>query len=116
MRNLQLEIRRRLRRGVLSAHPFRISTIPFPRFRATEESGVFINQRGNERREWSSGRRVSKAKRMGKMIALQRNSGRRNEASPEVDVPDQPTRKRTSRMVLGPKRFFSFRRMSIFET
>src|SRR6266446_7865289 len=65
MRNLELEIRRWFYRRIWRVHPFKVSTIPFSPSGATNESGrVLVNQRENERREWSLRRSVSKEQRM----------------------------------------------------
>src|SRR6266516_3318957 len=65
MRNLELEIRRWFYRRIWRVHAFKVSTIPFSPSGATNESGrVLVNQRENERREWSSRRSVSKEQRM----------------------------------------------------
>src|ERR1043166_3453467 len=42
MRNLELEIRRRLRRPLLHVHSVKVSTIPFSASGATNESGAFL--------------------------------------------------------------------------
>src|SRR6266404_7888964 len=65
MCNLELKIRRWFCRRVLRVHAFKISTIPFSASGATNESGrVLVNQRENERREWSLRRSVSKEQRI----------------------------------------------------
>src|SRR5438105_2631568 len=64
MRNLELEIRRRLRRCIVRVH-LKFRQYLFSTSGATDESGrLSVSQRANERREWSLRRRVAKEQRM----------------------------------------------------